>query len=133
MNGRSKIRKAAACLAQALLLAAGSGFKIDQCCLRICCTTGRERLTARAQRYDFFHSAQFFVLAPNGGMALAGVSSKACFVDDLHASAPVVDQALLLQLTGEHRDARALHTEHLRQMLLREQKFTTADRILRAQ
>jgi hypothetical protein len=66
-------------------------------------------------------------------MALTSLAREALAVEHPDAAAAVEDQALVLQGAGEHRDAGALHAEHLGEELLGQQQFVLSGVELRAQ
>src|SRR4051794_1898032 len=58
----------------------------------------------------------------DGRVALAAAVVQALDIEHLDAAAAIADQARLLQLARDEGDAAALHTQHLRQELLRQRQ-----------
>ena len=67
-------------------------------------------------RFDRFGEHSLVLLAQSG-VAFARVRSEPIRIGDVHAATAILDHPLLLQLAREHRHARALHTQHLREVL----------------
>src|SRR3954471_16544669 len=58
----------------------------------------------------------------DGFVAFAAAVLQTLDIEHMDAAPPIADQADLLQLAGDEGDAAALHTQHLREKLLRQRQ-----------